>query len=208
MHALIFLWQPDDAPVVDLPKHDLTIAADAGMRAATRHGHAVDVIVGDFDSVLPVEINASRVDASPPEKDQTDGDLAIDTAREHGATTITIVGSMRGRLDHALGVFTGLANEKLWDTLVRAHLDGKLVTVIRDLWVLKGTPGDLVSLVPMNGDAHGVRTEGLQYPLNEEMLPAGTSRGISNVFLENDATVSLTNGVLLAVQETGTNQRS
>ena len=44
-----------------------------------------------------------------------------------------------------------------------------------------------------------VVTVGLRYPLCRETLPAGTTRGVSNEFLDGIATVSLDSGVLLAV---------
>src|SRR3972149_51102 len=44
---------------------------------------------------------------------------------------------------------------------------------------LAGRPGDIVSLLPL-GDAAGVTTVGLRYPLDDEDLPAGPARGGSN----------------------------
>jgi thiamine pyrophosphokinase len=52
----------------------------------------------------------------------------------------------------------------------------------------------------VHGPALGVVTGGLLYPLAGEDLPPGTSRGVSNVLAADRATVSLTGGVLLAVQ--------
>ena len=43
-------------------------------------------------------------------------------------------------------------------------------------------------------------TTGLRYPLRGEQLTAGTTRGVSNLFAEATATVSLRTGVLLAIQ--------
>ena len=45
----------------------------------------------------------------------------------------------------------------------------------------------------------GVRTEGLAYPLDDEELPSGTTRGLSNVWTGEVATVLVRSGVLLAV---------
>ena len=43
-------------------------------------------------------------------------------------------------------------------------------------------------------------TEGLDYPLAGETLEAGSSRGVSNVFTGDAATVEVGRGVLLAVR--------
>ena len=83
---------------------------------------------------------------------------------------------------------------------IDAHVGEAFLTVVRDRAELHGTPGDLVSLLAMGGAAVGVRTEGLRYPLSEETLDAGSTRGVSNVFEEPDAVVELSAGTLLAVQ--------
>ncbi len=78
-------------------------------------------------------------------------------------------------------------------TLVRAlHAGASLA--------LEGAPGDLVTLLPIGGDAVGVRTAGLRYPLNGETLSIGRSRGLSNVVVEPPASVSLEGGTLLVVE--------
>ncbi len=46
----------------------------------------------------------------------------------------------------------------------------------------------------------GVTTEGLAYPLRGETLEAGSSRGVSNVFVEETARISVERGVLLAIR--------
>ena len=74
------------------------------------------------------------------------------------------------------------------------------LTVIRTRAELRGEPGSLLSLLPLAGPARGIRTEGLRYPLRDEELAPGTTRGVSNEFLGTSAAVSLTDGVLLAVQ--------
>ena len=56
---------------------------------------------------------------------------------------------------------------------------------------LRGRPGQLVTILPLHGPAVGVRTEGLRYPLDDETLPEGTTRGVSNELVSDDAHVSL-----------------
>jgi thiamine pyrophosphokinase len=69
--------------------------------------------------------------------------------------------------------------------------------------VLEGRAGDVVSLLPFGGDAHGIRTSGLEYPLNDEPLLFGPARGVSNVMLGSQATIALRQGMLLCIQSTG-----
>ena len=51
----------------------------------------------------------------------------------------------------------------------------------------------------MNGDASGITTSGLKYPLTNEKLSSGTPRGVSNVLEAMTAHVTLEDGLLLAV---------
>jgi len=65
--------------------------------------------------------------------------------------------------------------------------------------VLTADIGEVVTLVPVGGDASGISTEGLLYPLHGESLAPGTSRGVSNVIAAVPASVELDAGTLLAV---------
>ncbi|MGQ0601251.1 MAG: hypothetical protein ACT4QE_06085, partial [Anaerolineales bacterium] len=67
----------------------------------------------------------------------------------------------------------------------------------------RGAVGDTLSLIPLNGDAEGVTTRGLQYSLRGETLAAGPARGVSNVLTETTARVEVRAGMLLAVLTKG-----
>jgi thiamine pyrophosphokinase len=67
---------------------------------------------------------------------------------------------------------------------------------------LEGAPGDLVTLLPVDGDGVGVRTAGLRYPLSGETLSLGRTRGLSNRVEQAPAWVSLEIGTLLVVEAT------
>lgn len=93
------------------------------------------------------------------------------------------------------------------DRYAELELDGivgdAFVHVIRGRRLLEGTPGDLVSLIAIGGGAEGVTTAGLAYPLAGETLGAGSTRGVSNVFVEAEAWVEVATGVLLAIRPGG-----
>ena len=183
----------------------LLIAADSGIERATELGLHVDVAVGDFDSVSPAALDAVARDGAvierhPAAKDATDLELAMDAAVARGATKVVVVGGHGGRLDHFLGNAALLASPRYADLEVVAQMGPARVTVIRSVATLCGKPGDLVSLVPVHGDATRVTTDGLAYPLLGEDLHAGSTRGVSNEFVGIEATVRLGTGVLLAVQ--------
>jgi thiamine pyrophosphokinase len=65
---------------------------------------------------------------------------------------------------------------------------------------LGGRAGDLVSLLPFGGDVLGISTEGLRYPLRDEPLRIGPSRGLSNVRTSVGAGLTIREGRLLVVE--------
>jgi thiamine pyrophosphokinase len=66
---------------------------------------------------------------------------------------------------------------------------------------LQGAPGETVSLIPLIGDVDGVRTSGLEYPLEEETLRFGATRGVSNLLTHTAASIEIKRGILLCVHE-------
>lgn len=188
-----------------LPADAHVIAADSGLHVALALGLAVDLVVGDLDSVEPRTLARARaagvaVEEHPSAKDHTDLALAMDAAVTHGAQRIVVVGGHGGRLDHLLANALLLASPVYADVDVVGRMGDATVHVVRSRARLTGTPGELVSLLPVHGPAAGVHTQGLLYALEGEDLPAGSSRGVSNEFAQPEAHVDVTAGVLLAVQ--------
>jgi thiamine pyrophosphokinase len=181
------------------------IAADSGLAQAVALGRRVDLVVGDLDSVdldqlAAARASGTRVEAHPPEKDETDLELALDAALTRGAEAVTVVGGHGGRLDHLLANVTVLASPRWAAARIDAWLGGAYVVVVRDEAALAGEPGSVLSLVALGGTARGIRTEGLRYPLVDEDLEAGTSRGVSNEFVGDRARIELRAGTLLAIR--------
>lgn len=188
-----------------LPADAWVIAADGGIAHAFSLGLAVDEAIGDFDSASAADLDrvraaGGRIETHPVAKDATDLELALGLAVQRGPRRVVVIGGHCGRFDHWLGNAFLLAAPAYAGVELVARMGSATLTVVRRPTVLTGAPGDLVSLLPVHGAASGVRTEGLLYPLVDEELPVGTTRGVSNVFVGTEATVSLAEGVLLAVQ--------
>jgi thiamine pyrophosphokinase len=193
-----------------LPADAVVIAADSGLEHALRLGLTVHHAVGDFDSADPAVVRAAEaagttVTRHPPAKDATDLELALDAAADLGARHLLVLGGHGGRLDHFLANCLALANPRYGELAIDAVVGDALVHVARP-WAtteLHGTPGDLVTLLPVNGPAEGVHTDGLEYPLHQETLTQGSTRGVSNVLARPDATVRLSGGTLLVIRPGG-----
>jgi thiamine pyrophosphokinase len=185
----------------------MLVAADGGLAAAIAIGAYVDVVVGDFDSADAAQVAAARargaaIESYPTAKAATDLDLAVHTAIARGATRLIVVDSRAGRLDHFLGATSLLASPTLAAVDVRAYVDEALVLVVRGgaAECMLGVPvGATLTLLPVGGAAVGITTKGLQYPLTDETLEVGTTRGVSNVVEQTDASVALREGTLLVI---------
>jgi thiamine pyrophosphokinase len=197
-----------EGPELTLPPAETVVAADGGLLRARALGLGVDVVVGDLDSATPealaaAEAEGARIVRHPQAKDATDLELALDEAVALGARRVLVVASAGGRLDHLLGSVLLLAEERYAGLELDALVGDALVHVVRGERTLRGAPGELLTLVPLGGAADGVTTDGLEYPLRGETLAPGTTRGVSNVFLETEARVTLERGVLLAIRPQG-----
>lgn len=182
----------------------LVIAADSGLALAAALGRHVDVVVGDLDSVDPADLEravaaGAVVERHDPDKDMTDLELALGAAAARGARRVHVAGGVGGRLDHTLANALCLAAPAWVDLELSAGFGAARVWVVRTDVAVTGDPGDLLSLVPVGGPAHGVRTAGLRWQLAGETLDPASGRGVSNELTETTATVSLVSGTLLAI---------
>jgi thiamine pyrophosphokinase len=204
--VVVFAAGPDPAAgAASIPSGALIVAADGGAEHALLLGLAVDVVVGDFDSISPLGLAAleragARVERHGREKDATDLELALDLALGLRPDRILVIGSASGRVDHGFGQLLLLASDAYRDVEIEARIGRASVHVIRGGRLLSGAPGELISLFALHGPAVGVVTEGLVYGLRGESLAPGSSRGVSNVFATEHAGVTLERGVLLAVR--------
>lgn len=186
---------------------DVVIAADSGVDSAFAIGLVPDVAIGDLDSISPegldrLRSSGIRVLRSPVDKDATDTELALAHLREVDATHAVLLSPGGGRLDHAHGVFSALANPLLADVALEAVIGIAHVTVLHgeDSRVVPRRGSHLTALHAMNGVARGVRTSGLRWNLRDEDLAPWVSRGVSNEMIDNEATIALTEGALVVVQ--------
>jgi thiamine pyrophosphokinase len=194
-----------------LPDDAVVIAADSGLHQAERLGLHVDYVVGDLDSAEAAAVERARaagaiIERHPAEKDATDLELAFDVARDRGVQAITVVGGAGGRLDHFLANISVLASLRFADLEIDGYVGAAYVAVLQGghpPHPVAGPRGSLVTLLPVAGDASGITTTGLQYPLRGATLRPGTSRGVSNVLVAATGSVGLERGTLLMVQPDG-----
>ncbi len=212
MRAIIVAGSPQSEPPRRLQPAagDLLIAVDLGGSHCLHWGWRPSLVIGDLDS-LPAADEAvlrargCRFLTAPVRKDETDLELALDYAVQAAVGEIIILGAWGGRVDMSL------ANVLL---LTRPDLTGVPVRLVEGLQTIclvqpgqpvciEGQPGDLLSLIPVGGDATDVSVGDVEWPLHGDRLPLGIARGVSNVLTGSSARVAVGGGRLLVVHTAG-----
>jgi thiamine pyrophosphokinase len=190
--------------VQDLPPGAFVIAADSGLDRARESGFAIDLLVGDLDSIsadgrLDAEARGTVIERHPVYKDATDMELALQAARKQGARKVIVIGGHGGRQDHYLANALLLPSPTFADLDIEWRAGRARLYAVHTALELDGTVGASVSLLAVGGKVRGVETRGLRWNLNGEDLDAGSTRGVSNEFKEETASISVEAGTLLVV---------
>ena len=206
MRALIITGGKVKTPLA-LPAADFVIAADSGYLTAKRLGVKPDLLLGDLDSLdrsqlSPHELDEMQKIIVSPIKDDTDTQLAADTAIARGADEIFIVGGLGGRLDHTLSSVFLL--EYLAETGITCTMtDGqRFVRILRggQTLTVKKSGRKYLSLVSLTDECRGVTISGVYYPLEKADLTRKYSWAVSNEITAEAAEISLDAGVMLVIE--------
>ena len=194
---------------------DLIIAADSGYNNASRLGVRPGLLLGDLDSIdrkklAPDELEHIEKIIVPAIKDDTDTQLAVDTAISRGADEIYIIGGLGGRLDHTLSSVFLLeyiadrgAGAVMTDGQSRVRVmktAGEPVTFM----IPKTFDGEngfkYLSVVPLTDECEGVRISGVFYPLDGVTLKRSYSYAVSNEITSDSAEITLERGTMLVIE--------
>lgn len=190
----------------DLPAVDLVIAVDSGFDHAVALGIAVDLLVGDLDSISPAGLRLAQassvaIERYPAAKNETDLEIALEAATERDVERIILVGATGGRLDHQLANIGVLAACSASNRIVELWTAAERIVLIAgdtNLTVPAGV-GTTVSLLPIGGPVTGVTTAGLEWPLHDATLSPFRALGVSNVVIGEGAAVAIRSGSLAVV---------
>ncbi|MDY3906092.1 MAG: thiamine diphosphokinase [Lawsonibacter sp.] len=180
---------------------DYVIAADRGYDSLMAYGVTPDLVVGDFDSLgyTPNHPNVTRL---PAEKDDTDMVYALRKGLELGYRRFVLLGGVGGRLEHTLG------NLQLLDWLTTQGAVGFLAgektvaTALRNGSItFPASMSGYLSVFCNSGTAEGVTLSNLKYPLDRYTMTGTFPVGVSNEFLNAEATVSVERGSLILIWE-------
>ena len=190
-------------PEITINCHDFVIAADGGYQHVIQLGIRPDLLLGDFDS-LSVELYQRAVSEGipmrtwPRDKDQTDGEIALREAVSFGCDRLIFFGGWGGkRLDHSLANLMLLELGQQLGVHVTLHHQGQnILYLLPGTYTICGEINQSVSLVPLSQEVQGITTEGFVYPLTQESLFLGQTRGMSNQFSRKEAHLTFESGKL------------
>jgi thiamine pyrophosphokinase len=160
------------------------IAADSGIRHAAALGLVPELWAGDFDSATEAQLADHAeipVARFSHEKDVTDGEIAIDVARERGANAFVIAGAFGGeRADHEflhLAAAMRMAEAGLDIVLSSGTTEGRPLLPGHARFDYE--PGTVFSIIAFN-ELTGLTLTGVKWPLDRRRVPFGSSLTISN----------------------------
>jgi thiamine pyrophosphokinase len=183
------------------------VCADGAAQAMLKSNKTPTVIVGDLDSLKAdaykwAEALEVPIERHKPEKDLTDGELALEKCFALGATGLIIMGGHGGRS----AMF--LHNLKLLRRAFEKGLEASMVgrgESLRfakkgDERVFTGRTGSTLNLLAMDGDAV-VNLQGTSWDGDGIKLGRLGSRGMSNQIVSDGALLQVVEGVVLVAVE-------
>ncbi len=137
-----------------------------------------------------------------PEKDYTDTDIALKLAIQLNSSSITIMGALGKRMDHAL------ANIHILKDTLELGIPCQILDCYNNIYLVKDpktlyknkTYGKYISLIPLTTTVEGLTLKGFKYPLNNACLSIGLSLGVSNEIVEEVATIEFKQGILIVIE--------
>jgi len=158
------------------------VVLDSAIWRVLELGIKVDVLLGDFDRQLDLDI--IREQQYPlqivhtPDQDKTDLDKGIEYLIEQGYPAVNIVWATGRRADHSLTNMTNIVRYKEQIRIVMIDDHSRIFPLVGrfEKWYEAGTP---ISLIPV-GTVTGFTSEGLIYNLQDATLTLGYRTSSSN----------------------------
>lgn len=195
------------APVTDyayltrrLAEFSQWIAIDGGANHCRQAGIVPQFIIGDLDSIEPsVLIHFKNVPLKnfPIEKDHSDLELAIAAINFNKIDSATIFCAASGRLDHTLNNLILLSR---YPGKLALETENERSVAVNKKLELETFPNQIISLIPLNGPVHGIRTVGLKWELSNKSLSRDFV-SISNRALGSKVEISVESGDLICIIE-------
>ncbi|HIH14626.1 MAG TPA: thiamine diphosphokinase [Nanoarchaeota archaeon] len=190
------------------PKEEESIiCADSGISLARKIKYSPKkvILIGDLDSVSKKDIswckdNKINIKKYSPNKDFTDGDLALALACKKYGTKIqkVVLGGVSSVMDHTLGnIFSAIPFVNKGHK-ISFHTKRQRIYLIREDLIIKKTKSHVISLVPLEKII--VSTKGLQWKLQNEIIYPYKSKTLRNKAISEKVEIKISKGILLVIE--------
>ncbi len=198
MRGLLILNGNKSDLLPDEKDYDLIVVADGAYEKAKEAIGNITCVVGDFDSLgyVPKDVGIMKLE---PEKDFTDGEVALMYLVEKGCDKIDIAWAMGLRTDHFLGNLALLKIAIDNSVFARIISENEDIYLIKEHFELRGVLGKTISLLPFSESVHIIDGEGLKYKVNDLTLTKSETKGVSNVATEDIVKITPIEGLLYVI---------
>lgn len=174
---------------------DFVMCADSGYAAALKAGVTPNIIVGDFDSYTGALPEGCELIRLRPEKDDTDTFHCVSLALKRGFSRFAFLAATGGRIDHTL------ANLCILEHLALRGAQGVILSDKETVLLLTegthcfyGRRGQTFSVFPFGCQSVTLTYKGAYYSLDHGILTHSFPMGISNVFVSDEAAITVHKG--------------
>ena len=174
---------------------DFLVCCDGGYDYLKAKNITPDILLGDMDSLQSdVDIEVIRF---KPEKDKTDGELALDYLIQKGVKEIEFYGVFGGRPDHVEGNYNLQYKALTYKIRAVAVADDWTLEITDKPITIKNAKNKTISVVPFLDLVHINGQKGLKYPMDNLTISKGSTIGISNFALEDEVSINIDRGVAM-----------
>ena len=195
-------------PILQSEETEFIIGVDKGLQFLYENGIKPDYIVGDFDSVPREIVEYYRTEENVPirefnpVKDASDTEIALRLCLGLRRKEIYILGGTGNRIDHlwaniqCLNIALAAGSEAMiLDSHNRIRILEHGITLTR-----AEAFGKYFSVFPLELPVEDFSISGAKYPLQNHLLSAGDSLGVSNEFAEDEVKSSFVCGKVILME--------
>lgn len=174
---------------------DFIVCADSGYSFAKKAGLTPNLIIGDFDSLKEELPQNTEVVNLNTHKDDTDTEHCVMECIRRGYKDFLLLGSIGGRTDHTFANIATLAFLSEYNYNGIARNNGEEIRILKEgSYEMNNKKGLIFSVFPYGCESVNVTYKGAEYMLNNKTLTYNVSRGISNVFVDDEAEITINRG--------------
>ena len=188
-----------------ISKDVICFCADGGANFAFRYGKVPEMIIGDLDSIEKrvLEYYKSKnvlIKKFPKDKDFTDFELILKeinkiSENKNFVEKIFVVGGLGKRIDMTLN---NLFIMEKYKNLVFLQ-ENEEIFYAEKSFVLKNKKECEFSIIPISEKVEKLTLKGFKFETDKIDVKRESSRLVSNVILENEASVEFENGKLIII---------